>query len=168
MGLEDKSEFMKFYIQSATIPDRTFGEYELKYYGMTYKVAGNEIVTDLNITVINDYKWKLRDFFENWAMMVNDRSTSKKAYLQDLYKGAKVVVQQLGNQGGGITDYTFFHVYPKTVSEIELNMETTDTHETFQVTFGYSYWEQDSRASSSTPATEDEDMEDIPDIEDEE
>jgi len=138
--LDDYS--IHFFVQSATIPDRTFGEIEMKYYGMTFKVPGNETVSTLTINVINEVKWKIRDFFEAWAKNINNRDANTKGFMYDLFTGASVEVFQLDGVGNKIARYKFYHIYPMTVSEMELNMETTDSNETFQVIFSYSYWEQ--------------------------
>lgn len=137
------SNDIKFYVQSATIPDRSFTEVEIKYFGMTYKIPGNETNTDLTITLINDNEWDIRNFFERWLNLISDRDNSKKEYTKDLFKNASVTVHQLGYTGEVLSKYKFFHVFPKSVSEIELNMETNDSHETMQVVFCYSYWLQE-------------------------
>ena len=138
----DADELM-FRVQSATIPDRTFNEIPVKFYGMEYKLPGGETTTDLNITFLNDAEWDIRDFFEGWAELINNRSTSEKAFADELFEdGTLITVYQLGFDGKRIAGYEFYHIFPKIVEQIELNMETTDTVETFQVTFAYSYWKQ--------------------------
>jgi hypothetical protein len=133
---------MKFYVQGATIPDRTFGDIEMKYFGMTYKLAGNESISDLTVTFINDSSWEIRDFFEAWANAVSNRNDSTKSYAADLYTGSSVTVHQIGFNGEILSAYRYYYIFPKVVSEIELNMDTTDSHETFTVTFDYSYFYQ--------------------------
>jgi hypothetical protein len=134
------SDIMQFYAQSAVIPDRTFGEIELKYYGMTLKLPGNESISDLTITFINDEEWRVRDFFEAWGNAIHDREDSSKGYMQNLFNGASIIVHQLDGYGNIIATYQFYNVFPKVVSEMELNMETNDSFSTFQVTFDYSHF----------------------------
>ena len=140
---------MQFYVQSCTIPDRTFGEVELKYYGMTLKVPGNESLSDLTINVISDEKQNVRAYFETWANLVNDRYNNKKTDIQDLFNGASIAVSQLGGKGNILSTYMFFNIFPKVVGEIELNFDTNDNIETFQVTFAYSHWTVDLPKPSS-------------------
>jgi hypothetical protein len=137
------SNVMKFYVQSATIPDRTFGDIEMKFFGMTYKLPGNESISDLTITFINDNEWEMRDFFESWAENINERDTSIKGYARELFTGTSIVVKQLGFSGEVLANYRFYNVFPKTVAEIALSMDSTDSHETFDVTFDYSYFKQE-------------------------
>ena len=136
------ADLIKFYVSSATLPDRTFGDIEMKFFGMTYRLPGNETLSDLTLTVINDNEWQLRDFFESWSNCVNDREDSTKAFAQELFTGSSITVNQLGFTGETLASYQFLNVFPKTVTEIELNQDTMDTHETFQVTFDYSYWKR--------------------------
>lgn len=136
------SNELMFYVQSATIPDRTFGDIELKYFGMTLKLPGNESISDLTITFINNADWNIRDFFEGWADVINNRSDSVKGYVGDLFNTSSITVYQLGYKGETIAGYQFFNIFPKVLSEMELNMDTTDSHETFQVTFDYSHFIQ--------------------------
>lgn len=129
------------YATSATIPDRAFNEIELKYYGMTYKMPAAEIIQDLIITFICDEDWDVRSLFEDWAQLVNNRENNKKGYLKELYDECYIDVNQLDLLGNLIQTYAFHYCYPKHVDQIELNQETPDTISTFQVTFGYSYWD---------------------------
>lgn len=141
-------------VQSATIPDRTFGEIPIKFYGMEMKIPASEIMQDLVISFINDDKWQLRSLFEYWAQLINDRKNSVKGYAKDLMEDTYIIVRQLGFTNDVIAGYRFKLVFPKTVDPIELNMETTDTIETFTVTFAYGYWEPESQSSEPTEQPE--------------
>ena len=136
------SNVMKFYASSAVIPDRTFNEIEIKYYGMSFKVPGGESIQDLIITFINDEEWEIRDFFEQWANRINDRQDSSKEFMENLFEETYIEVHQLGYADNILAIYKFIHPFPKTVDQIDLGMDTTDSHQTFQVTFSYSYWER--------------------------
>jgi hypothetical protein len=59
----------------------------------------------------------------------------------------------LGFTGEELTTYRFYNIFPKIVSEIELNMDTPDTAATFQVTFGYSHWVQLESESANASVT---------------
>lgn len=142
----DLSQFIKtdklmVHVQTATIPDRSFNEIPIKYYGMELKIPAGEVLQDLVITFINDEDWELRSLFEYWAQTINDRSNSVKGYMREVFGGAYITVTQLDFSGEEIASYRYKHIFPKIVDQIELNMETTDTIETFNVTFAYAYWE---------------------------
>lgn len=144
MDMEDMIDLDKltFYASSVVIPDRTFSEIEIKYYGMSLKIPGGEIIQDLTINFLLDEGWESRDFFETWASFINDRDSNIKTTPYELFEGASIVVSQLGFKNEILAKYQFMNIFPKTVDQIELSMENVDTHSTFQVTFAYSYWEQ--------------------------
>lgn len=129
---------------SAVIPDRSFSEIEIKYYGMSYKLPAGEIIQDLVLTFHNDETYLVRKIFERWANVINNRSdietaTSIKTTMRDLGTNW-VEVTQLDSQNNSIAEYKFHNCFPKIVDQIELNMESIDSTETFQVTFAYSHW----------------------------
>jgi hypothetical protein len=144
--LRDKSsDTMIFHVKSASIPSRSIGEYELKYYGYTIKLPGDVNYTDLSVTFINEGSWAIRTFFETWQdviyHMMNDTFDGIRYDAQDLLVGSNIVIQQIGNNDEDIlAEYTFYNVFPKEVGEMELNMETYDSVQEFQVTFAYSHW----------------------------
>lgn len=132
-------EWLAYHTVSAVIPDRTFNEIEVKYYGMSYKIPSSEVIQDLTVTFINTEDWNVKTFFDKWAEKVNNRQTSVKGKVEDLFEGSYVRVDQLDFKDNVIFSYKFEYVFPKTVDQIELSMDTTDSHETFSVTFAYSY-----------------------------
>ena len=131
-----------FYAQSASIPDRNFNEISIKYYGMDYKLPASEVGQDLMVNFILDEGWQVRDFFENWSQLINNRADSRKGYAEDLFDGTSIEVHQIGFDGSVLAAYNYLYPFPKTVDQIELGMDNVDTHSTFQVIFSYSYWER--------------------------
>ena len=136
------SSDLRFFIHGGVIPERTFGDVSLRYLGMTLKIPGNEEIQDLNLTVIMDNDWNVRDFFESWANKIADREYNIRGKMKTLFTESYIDVRPLGLQGEALAVYRFFNVFPKMVGEVELNMDTPDTIATFQVTMAYSYWKQ--------------------------
>lgn len=128
----------------AQIPGRIIGEYAMKYAGMNLKLPGDTEFQDLTISVLNTADWKIKAFFENWQnLFLNVKNNDRKLAI-DAISDAQIQVQQIGlSEDDILRTYTFYNVYPKDVSSIELSMDTTDSVEEFTVTFGYSYWESD-------------------------
>jgi len=145
LGIDGGSvESLIYHAQSASIPDRNFNEIPIKFYGMDYKIPASEITQDLNINFIVDDEWKNRELFERWANLINDRTPTQnaiKADTDELFDGSYIIVRQLNFKSEVIAAYKYEYIFPKTVDQIELNQETMDTYETFQVTFAYSYWQ---------------------------
>lgn len=147
---------LMYYATSASIPDRNFSEIEVKYYGMSLKLPASEIVQDLSITFIMDDEWKVRTFFEQWADGINDRvETAFKNKYKRLFDGVNIKVHQLGFEGDPIASYEFRNVFLKTLDQVDLSMDSTDSHSTFQATFAYSYWVKISESGTTVPSVPD-------------
>lgn len=130
---------LSFAVKSATIPQKTIGEAEMKWFGYNYKLPGDSSVEDLNITFINEQTWNFRSFFEDWQNYLKSLKDGVKADPKDALNSS-IKVYQLGLKNQVLAIYEFSEVWVKTVGEIELDMETRDTIETFVVTFTYSRW----------------------------
>lgn len=141
---------LKFFTQSTKIPERTTGDVIIKWHGMEYHIPGDTTHDDLILTILNEAEWAARNFFENWSMLLQNTNSEgfeegKNARVDaiDMLSDASLIVEQLGNtEDEVLARYKFYDVFPKSVGDIELSMDTIDTAETFQVTFAYSYWEQ--------------------------
>lgn len=140
IGKLGSAEELMFWATSAVIPDRNFNEISVKHYGMELKIPASEVLQDLVINFICDADWKLRNLFEKWTSLINNRNDNTKASIVDVFDGASITVKQLSFTNDVIATYEFMYPYPKTVDQIELNQETSDTHETCSITFGYSSW----------------------------
>lgn len=152
MGGYDSNEVLEkvcWHLKSTSIPARTIGEYEFKYYGMTYKLTGDTSYGDLTMTFLNTEDWIIRNFFERWQEAIhivqNEVSQlmptpSQNTDAADILRDTSIIISQLGLDGEEVAAYKFYSPFPKEVGEIELSMENNDTVEEFTVTFGYSYW----------------------------
>lgn len=130
-----------WFVKSCSIPDKVLGEIELGWQGYKYKVAGDVIFNDVNITfhncILHDGT-TLRDKFERWMMLIShDNKNIKTAHFD--YKGT-VNIQQVDGTGKIIATYTLEHAHPKELSAVELSMDSTDSTEEFSVTFSFSFF----------------------------
>jgi hypothetical protein len=145
---------MRFHVQAAQIPAKTIGEAIVKYHGMELRLPGDSQHDDLTVTFLNNSSWGIRNFFEGWNQLIhNVTSKSEKNIRVDsvtVITDAYVIVEQIGDSESQVlARYKFWNVFPKSVGDIELNMETIDTAETFQVIFAYSHHEQLGRGESA-------------------
>lgn len=143
VDLPNEIEFLSYMAQGAKIPEKSLGEIDVKFHGMTLKLPGDYTHEDLTITFLNHYGWEPRSFFENWIeqiQLVNDDNTRIDAV--DVINDASITIYQVGDNEMALGFYTFFNIYPKNISAIELSMEAVDQAETFTVDFAYSHWKQ--------------------------
>jgi T4-like virus tail tube protein gp19 len=143
-GSPEKASFL---IRSASIPASTLGQIEVPYAGRKIKVSGDRTYSDWNITVMNDEDWGLRQAFEEWHRGINewqgnfmippfvDAGSTAGTYKVDL------AVTQFSKDGETpIAEYAFIGAFPTEIGPIQLDWETTNQIETFDVTFAYDYW----------------------------
>lgn len=141
------SNMASFMIKAASLPASTIGEVLVPFRGRKLKIAGDRTFEQWNITVINDVPMQLRDAFERWMNGINNHSSNNgrsrpNDYMTDL------LVDQLDKTGETVKQYIFRGAYPVSVAAIDLNYETVDSVEEFQVTFNYQYWDSNTTPSS--------------------
>ncbi|CAB4141172.1 tail tube protein [uncultured Caudovirales phage] len=137
-----------FLCRATSIPASTVSAIDVPYFGRKTKVAGNRTFAPWSITVMNDEDFLIRKAMEKWLAAINGHAsniknsgvTSRPADYQ-----ATAIVRQFskGPEELAIRAYKFVNLFPTEVSTIELDWNTTDAIEEFQVTFEYDYWEID-------------------------
>jgi len=138
-------ETFVFYVQSAKIPEKTLGEIEVKFHGMSLKLPGDYTHEDLSLTFLNTAEWDVRTFFEDWVEFIQNVGdenirTDAIAVVDD----CTIMIEQLGNSEDDVlATYNFYDVFPKSVQSIELSMDDYDSVEKFTVDFAYSHWIRD-------------------------
>ena len=155
-----ESQF-RFVCKASSIPASTVGQIEVPYFGRKVKMAGNRTFDNWSVTVLNDEDFLVRNAFELWSSYINshennlrDSSVITEQGLASYRTSALVRhYAKTGIFGGGTTSgdasiptrqYTFVNIFPISISNIELNWETTDAIEEFTVEFAYDYWTVDS------------------------
>lgn len=133
------TEKTTFMTKGAQIPGITAGTIEVPFMGRTVKLAGDRTFQPLNLTVINDNDWVVRNAFERWMNLMNQHAENVGAVRPSEYQ-VDMVVDQLDRAGNVIASYTLVGAFPSDVSPIELGFDQVDTIEEFNVTLEFSYW----------------------------
>ena len=133
-------EELAFLCSATSLPDMTIGSISVPFRGRDIKIAGDRVIADWSITVINDTDFKLRNAFERWQNGINNMSdneglTNPADYQVDAF------VDQLDRNGATIKSYTLRGVFPTTIAPIELTYDEATAIEEFAVTFAYQYFE---------------------------
>jgi hypothetical protein len=150
-GDDGENGTFKFLCTAAQLPASNVAEVAVPFRGRSLKVAGDRTFDPWTVTVLNDEDFKLRTAFERWANelsklddatgVTNPTSYMTDAYVQQLGRGATTFSQN--NDGGEsaiLRTYKFFDIFPQTISAIELNYDSTNAVENFQVTFSVQYF----------------------------
>lgn len=135
-------------VKAAQIPGSTVGSYTVPYFGRQVKYAGDRTFEDWSVTIINDEDFAIRNAMEAWSNSINTHQSNNRALPQDYKSDAQVI--QYGKDKSILRQYTFQGLFPLTIDPIELNWETQDTIEEFNVTFQYDLWVVDGGKTGSS------------------
>jgi len=136
----DGANFISFMAQTASIPAGTIGMIEVPYMGRKVKMAGDRTYEDWNTTIVNDEGFTVRNYIETWQELINGPvSNVTSAATYDAYTSVAHVVH-LAKDGQKIAEYAMQDCWPSTLAAIELGWETTDSLETFDVTWTFNQW----------------------------
>ena len=128
-----------FLIKTAALPGSNIGEIAVPFRGRKLKVSGDRTFDDWTVNVLNDVSFGLRKAFEEWSERIQNHNYALgSTTLTDYF--ASAIVRQLDRDGTQLRAYRFEGIWPKTVAEIGLDFDTTDTVEEYDVTFAVQYW----------------------------
>lgn len=90
------------------------------------------------VKILADENQVVRSNIVQWMSMAYDAGTMEASTLS-VYKKDKFYVQQLDRVGKVVSTYKFYGMYPESVTNDELNHDTT-APQTFSVTFKYDFF----------------------------
>jgi hypothetical protein len=134
------AELTSFMAKGAQLPSSNVAPITVPFRGRQLKIAGDRTFEEWTITVINDTGFEVRNAMERWMNGINSHNANTGFNDPADYQ-TDLAVDQLDKDGLVIKTYNFRSCFPTVVSAIDLNYDTTDTIEEFQVTFQVQYWE---------------------------
>lgn len=131
----------EFTARAASLPEMTLDSIQIPYFGRKIKIAGDRTFADWRVTVMNDEDFGVRAMFEKWSNAMNRLvSNTRQAEINvENYKATMNVVQY-GKDGTVLREYEIVGAFPTTIDAIDLDWDTTNAVETFNVGFAYDYW----------------------------
>jgi hypothetical protein len=133
-------EDLAFLCTSTSIPAMTIGNVNVPFRGRVIKIAGDRTFASWSVNVLNDTNFKLRNAFERWQNGINNM-TDNEGLSNPVDYQVDIFVDQLDRNGNTLKSYTLRSAYPTSIGTIDLNYETNDAIEDFDVTFEYQYFE---------------------------
>lgn len=127
-------------VTAAALPASNVNPTVVAYRGREVKMAGERIFDPWTVTIINDTSMKLRQNFERWSNLMNDRVTNGGLLTPALYQ-CDLECSQLDRNDTTLRKYTLRNAFPITVSEIPLGYGQNDVISEFTVTFQYSHFD---------------------------
>lgn len=127
-----------FMVKAASIPVVGIGKIEVPYFGRKVPIPGDRVWEDWSTTVINDEDFLVRNSLEQWqnAMNAFRRNVATAGSNPNQYKSTALVTQY-GKDGTELRIYQFNGIFPMRIEAIDLNWDTVDQIEEFQVTWAY-------------------------------
>jgi len=133
----------RFTCRAANLPASTTSAIDIPYFGRKIKISGDRTFTDWSVVIMNDEDFLVRSMFEKWSNSLNrlESNVRDSAYSnnENLYK-ADLSVIQYGKDGSAIRQYDLIGAFPTSISNIDLDWDSQNSIETFNVTFSYDYW----------------------------
>ena len=132
---------IQFLSKTAALPGQVIEPMEIKYKGLTVKLAGDRTFENWTVGIYNDTEFSVRNEIEAWMedIVPKDSSVGPVGYE---YMVDRATVSQLGRDDSVIATYEFFNMWPTNLGAIELDTEGGDAIETFDVEFCYSHFER--------------------------
>lgn len=139
---EDSATTEKFVFtcRASEVPAATIDQIEVPYFGRKIKLAGDRTFDNWSVTVMNDEDFLVRNMFEDWSNQINQLAGNIKLLTANSYKATDAIVTQFSKDGSKIRAYQFVGIFPVSVSAMGLDWDSTNTIQTFDVTFAYDYW----------------------------
>ena len=149
VGIEnDVLQKSRFLVKAAALPASTIAPIDVPFRGRILKIAGDRTFETWTITVLNDTDFSIRSAFEKWMNIINKMSDATGIVDPEAYQ-KDATVKQLDRDGSVLRSYKFWDIFPTNISTIDLNYETTDTIEQFDVEMQVHWWEAFKGTSSS-------------------
>lgn len=134
--------------KSGQLPASTQGVVDVPFRGRSLKIPGDRSFESWRATFYNDPTFELRTFFEEWTNYANVFGENAGDLTPDK-NFADITIEQLGKDNPAVTSdalpvlrtYKLIGAWPSNVSAIDLDYDTKDQIETFDVTFEYQYYQ---------------------------
>lgn len=138
------SRDLRFFAESASIPGVQLQTSEVRHegYGLFQKRPYQTIMTDVDVTFLEDGAGKSLALFHNWIRKISNFSTNRGnqtfAY-PDSYK-CDIIILQYDSAGNMIYGVTLLDAFPTTVTPVNLNWNSQNEPARFTVSFSYVSW----------------------------
>ena len=104
-------------------------------------IPGNtEFTNEWSVTFYQTAGHDLRKMFIEWMRSIDDFGANNHNCNPSMYM-VEGNVQQLACEGDVSASYVFYNMFPSRVGEVQIDGETANTIQQFEVTFTFSHWE---------------------------
>lgn len=134
---------LTFMAKAASIPPDHLGTYMAYYFGRELKYPGDRRFEPWTIQIYNDENYVVRTAFEKWMSSLNEHVANIRDESAGTIQGYQVdaTIRQYAKTGEDLQDYKMIGCWPSDVTPMEMDWESADSMESFQVTLAYQWWE---------------------------
>jgi len=139
-----------FMVHATTLPPSQLGFFEVPYMGRKIQLAGDRTFSEWSVSVFNDEDFSIRNSIENWMNTINSHTGNLRLTATSSpaeYK-SQATVTQYSKTGVPIREYKFEGLFPTLLSDIQMDWNSTDSIETYTVTWKYDLWTVDGITNS--------------------
>ena len=134
---------VEYLCRATAIPGLTITPIEKQYLGRTVKIPGDITFTELNITIVNDTGYEVRNALESWMAAINSHEENTRHFGAQFGKETTDITLTILDRAGADASggaYNFKDAWPTTIDPIELSWDTASDIEEFSATFAYQYY----------------------------
>lgn len=132
----------QFLCKSAVLPASTVDDITALYRGRPVHFAGERTFAPWTISVYNDTNFLIRNVMERWQNAILNYTATNGVLRPSDYQ-VDMSVYQLDRNDRVIKTYRFFDAYPTNIGQIQLDFESNNQIELFDVEFTYNYFTTD-------------------------
>ena len=133
-------------IKTTFLPASISTSTTVNYLGRVFKFAGERTYPQWTCTFLNDEDFKLRNALERWSDYISGHvKLGRTEQINQSLTGpldyqSSATLTQFAKNGNPIKKYTFWGLYPLTLTDIPVSWDTTNAIEEFTATFEYQYY----------------------------
>ena len=129
----------QFLCKAAQLPASTLENLPIQYRGRAVNFAAERTFAPWTVTVYNDTDFGIRNAIERWQNGIQEYATTSGRTNPNDYQ-ADLLVTQLDRNGAGVKQYKFVDSFPLSIGIVQLDYDTTNAIETFDVEFQYNFF----------------------------
>lgn len=137
----------QFLCKSAQLPASTIENLAVQYRGRAVNFAGERTFATWTVAIYNDTSFNIRNAMERWSNGIQNYTTTNGRVNPNDYQ-VDMMVRQLDRNGAIVKSYKFVDAYPISIGPVQLDYDTTNALETFDVEFQFNYFESDTATST--------------------
>jgi len=142
LGGSGGSAKVQFLCKAASLPEDAVAKVPVRYQGRTVNLIGDRSYADWTITMYNDEAFSIRNAFQAWSESMNDPVQNTGNVGLGMMLDWQVA--QISKNDDTILKLINIHgLFPTLVGPVALSWDNENQVETYDVTFAYQYWTND-------------------------